>query len=294
MSGVWRALAPGKVNLALILGPLRPDGRHEMATVIESVSLADELVLSPADGPADEVVCPGVEGENLAARALAAYRERSGWDGPPVRLEIGKHVPVAAGMGGGSGDAAAALRLVACAAGHPGDPRIGELAPELGSDVPSQVHPGLVFGSGAGDRVRAAEPLPEHAHVVLVLDRPLSTAAVFAEADRLGIPRTAGELEERAESLVAALDAGDLPLELMENDLEVAARSLCPEIEPAVAALQDAGCEHAMVSGSGATCFGIVRGADALARAREIAGALRPRVAHAVEPVGAAFGEPRA
>ena len=118
-----RALAPGKVNLALFLGPTRDDGRHELVTLLESLSLADELVLETLESaPAmaqDEVVCPGIEGENLVARALAALRKR-GWDAAPVRIDVDKRIPVAAGMGGGSADAAAALRMaVELAPGRP-------------------------------------------------------------------------------------------------------------------------------------------------------------------------------
>ena len=106
-----RALAPGKVNLCLFLGGDRHDGRHELVTrdrvgVARGRARADRH----ARRPDDEVVCPGVEGPNLVARALAGLRAR-GWDAPPVRIEIDKRIPVAAGMGGGSADAAAALRL---------------------------------------------------------------------------------------------------------------------------------------------------------------------------------------
>jgi 4-diphosphocytidyl-2-C-methyl-D-erythritol kinase len=97
-----RCRAPGKINLCLFVGRPRADGYHPLVSLIQPVSLADELTLEPADGPADEVVCVGVEGDNLAARALAAYRA-AGWNGPPVRLTIDKRVPLAGGMGGGSG-----------------------------------------------------------------------------------------------------------------------------------------------------------------------------------------------
>ena len=122
---VLRARAPGKVNLCLFVGEPRDDGLHPLVSVVQALSLADELTLEPAppEASADEVVCPGVEGPNLAARALALYREATGWDAPPQRLTIEKRIPVAAGMGGGSADAAAALRLAAHAAGTPDDPR---------------------------------------------------------------------------------------------------------------------------------------------------------------------------
>src|SRR5215471_2087902 len=102
-------LAPGKVNLSLFLGPTRADGRHELVTLFESVSLADELIVD-TDAERDEVICPGVPEPNLVSSAIAGLRER-GWDAPAVRIEIKKRIPIAAGMGGGSADAAAALRV---------------------------------------------------------------------------------------------------------------------------------------------------------------------------------------
>src|ERR687896_644150 len=131
---VLTARAPGKVNLSLLVGAPRPDGLHPLASVVQAVSLADELTLRPADGAEDEVVCAGVTGPNLAAAALRAFRETTGWNAPAQRLEIVKRVPVAAGMGGGSADAAAALRLAPPAArGAPPAP-----VPELASGRPQR------------------------------------------------------------------------------------------------------------------------------------------------------------
>src|SRR3954468_7601886 len=112
--------APAKLNLCLYLGRAREDGLHELCSLFEPLALADLIEVSPAER--DEVVCPGVEGENLAARALAGLRER-GWVREPLRIEIEKRVPVAAGLGGGSGDAAAVLRLAA--GGGPDPPGAG-------------------------------------------------------------------------------------------------------------------------------------------------------------------------
>src|SRR5438034_5479213 len=118
-----RALAPAKTNLGLFVGPVRAqDGRHELVTVMQSISLADELELAPAaEGVShDEVVAPLVPGpaaENLAGLALRAFRAATGWAHPPLRLEVRKRIPVAAGLGGGSADAACALRLCAAASG---------------------------------------------------------------------------------------------------------------------------------------------------------------------------------
>jgi 4-diphosphocytidyl-2-C-methyl-D-erythritol kinase len=304
------ALAPGKTNLCLFLGGTRADGLHELVSVIEPLSLADELTLEPLPGGAplaaavgagdmgcaageDEIVCAAIEGPNLAGEALASYRAASGWEGPPLRLTIVKRVPVAAGMGGGSGDAAAALRLVAHAAGRPDDPLLAQLAPRLGADVPSQIEPGPVLVGGAGEEVRPLAPLPSHGVLVLPSPRALSTPDVFREADRLGLARPADELAERRAALEATLARGELPPPV--NDLEAAARSLCPSIDDALAAARDAGADHALVSGSGPTVVGLFRGPGGLAAAERAATALRSRFPGATgsHPVDAAFAAVR-
>ncbi len=244
--------APAKLNLCLYLGPRREDGLHELRSLFEPLALGDLFEVSEAER--DEVLCPAVEGENLAARALVALRE-AGWDGPPLRIEIEKRIPVAAGLGGGSADAAAVLRL---AAGEVAD--LEEIAAGLGADVPSQLTPALALVGGAGEQVeRLPEPAP-HAVVLLPGGGGLSTAEVFAEADRLGLGRKAEELEALAERLRAVAGAGASPLaypELLVNDLEPAARSLRPEIGAALEALRGAGAAHAALTGSGPTAFGL-------------------------------------
>jgi 4-diphosphocytidyl-2-C-methyl-D-erythritol kinase len=257
--------APAKLNLCLYLGGVRGDGLHELCSLFEPLALADLIEVSPAGR--DVVLCPEVEGENLAAKALAALRER-GWDREPLRIEIEKRVPVAAGLGGGSGDAAAVLRL---AAGEVAD--LPELAAELGADVPSQLRPSLALVRGAGELV---EPLPEpaeHAAVLLPGGGGLSTAAVFAEADRLGLGRDPGELDLLAARLREAAGAGASPLDysdLLVNDLEPAAISLRPDVAEALAALREAGAPKAILSGSGPTAVGLFRdlGAAQAAAAR--------------------------
>ncbi|HVS28975.1 MAG TPA: hypothetical protein VHE14_05455 [Solirubrobacteraceae bacterium] len=255
-----RALAPAKINLSLHLGERREDDLHELVSLVQTISLADDLTLAPAPPGAndDEVVCAGVDGPNLAAAALRAYRTASGWDTPPQRLEIHKRVPIAAGLGGGSSDAAAALRLAASAAGRPGDPRLAELAPRLGADVLALLEPGLVLVAGAGERVRRLEDLEPYWIVVVPSTVRLATADVYREADRLGLARPAAELADfHAAAEAAVRPYGRLPIELLHNDLEPAALSLCPSIDGALTALREAGARHAMVSGSGPTAVGI-------------------------------------
>jgi 4-diphosphocytidyl-2-C-methyl-D-erythritol kinase len=289
----WTARAPGKTNLCLFLGEARADGLHELVSVVEPLSLADELLLEPArpGAQADEVSCPRVAEPNLAAKALAAWRAASGWDAPPQHLRIHKAVPIAGGMGGGSGDAAAALRLAAAAAGRAGDPLLHELAPQLGADVPAQVRPGPALVTGAGERV---EPQPKlYDHVVLVVPdpEPLPTAAVFAEADRLGLARGGADLSEREAAVRDWLRTPGArpPDELLVNDLEPAARSLRPRIDEALAEVRAAGATVALVSGSGPTVVGIFDHDDARAAARAAAAEIarrRPRTC-AVLPVDA-------
>jgi 4-diphosphocytidyl-2-C-methyl-D-erythritol kinase len=264
---VLRARAPGKVNLCLFVGEPREDGLHPLVSVVQALSLADELRLEPGT-ITDQVLCPGVEGPNLAGRALRLFREHTGWDGPPQRLTIDKRIPVAAGMGGGSSDAAATLRLLAHAAGVPVP---AELGPRLGADVPSLIRPGRVLMSGAGEHVaRLPDPGPLGV-LVLPADAALSTPDVYREADRLGLTRPH-----------AALDHVDI--HAIHNDLQDAARSLCPPIDDALAAVARTGAEHVLVSGSGPTVFGIYDDPDRAAAAAEAVGGI------AAAPVDAAFG----
>jgi 4-diphosphocytidyl-2-C-methyl-D-erythritol kinase len=293
-----RALAPAKVNLGLFLGPIRAeDGRHELVTVMQSISLADELTLerAPAGVTQDEVVCPGVSGapdENLAALALRAFRAATGWDGPPLSLSIVKRIPVAAGLGGGSADAAAALRLARHASGLGDDRLLHELAAVLGADVPAQIAPGRWLATGAGERLEGLpDPNPESfGLLVLPAVGGLATGEVYAEADRLGVGRSREELQERRRALRRALElSASVPAasELLNNDLQRAAIALCPEIAAALAQVRDAGAEIALVSGSGPTVLGLFPHANGLGRAeRAAAGLAADRMsAGAPEPI---------
>jgi 4-diphosphocytidyl-2-C-methyl-D-erythritol kinase len=280
--------APGKVNLCLFLGPVRADGRHEVVTLFESVSLADSIEVTPVPvATEDQVVCPGVDGWNIVAQALDVLRAR-GWDAPPVRVVIDKRIPVAGGMGGGSADAAAVLRL-ASALAPIGPDVVAELAVSLGADVPSQLVPGVSIGTGAGDAVERRSPLAPHAFVIVPQQFGLSTAQVYREADRLALPRHESELAARLREVLA----GTYPP--FVNDLEPAALSLRPEIGRALDAVREAGAVGAMVSGSGPTVFGLFTGPDASAQAAAVAVGLADRYpgATSAAPVSEEFWAPR-
>ena len=255
--------APGKLNLCLYLGGRRDDGLHELRSLFCPITLADRIVVTDAEE--DEVVCPEVDGPNVADAALAGLRAR-GWRREPVKVEIDKRIPVAAGLGGGSADAAAVLRL---ARGEVEG--LDALAAEVGADVPSQLEPVFALVGGAGEVV---EPLtaPAHFGIVLIPDAEgLSTAQVYEEADRLGLGRNPAALDEIAGALRRAASGGASPLtyrELLVNDLARAAVSLQPRIGEAVEALRGAGAEVALVTGSGPTAFGLftdIAAADAAA-----------------------------
>ncbi|HEV2777102.1 MAG TPA: hypothetical protein VGV90_16045 [Solirubrobacteraceae bacterium] len=268
---VLRTEARAKINLCLFVGPKRGDGRHEVVTLMDTLDLCDDIRMEtdPPGVVEDEVVCLGVEGPNLASDALRVFREHTGWDGGPVRMEIDKRIPVAGGMAGGSADAAAALRLAAEASGL-GDRRtLEDIAATLGSDVASQVRGGLVLATGPGSRLRPLNVTLAYSVVVVPVDQGLSTADVYAEADRLGLTREALDLARALTRTQAALSSETI-LEHLHNDLQDAARSLCPAIDNALEAVLAAGADHALVSGSGPTVLGVFEGAGHRERARRV------------------------
>jgi 4-diphosphocytidyl-2-C-methyl-D-erythritol kinase len=251
-------LAPGKVNLCLLVGAPRADGLHPLVSVVQPTTLADEVTLADA-GDEDLVICPGVDGDNLAARALREFRAATGWEGPPLTLTIAKRIPIAAGMAGGSSDAAAALKLASQASGIPIPP---DLPMRLGADVTVMLHAQRALMTGAGEYV---EPLPgdKPSLIVVPLDAELGAGEVYKAFDELGIARGPEELDEAAHRI----RAGDYePV----NDLEPAARRLCPAIDPALEALRALGVQHPMVTGSGPTVFGISDDPDTVARLHEL------------------------
>ncbi|MFL5780321.1 MAG: 4-(cytidine 5'-diphospho)-2-C-methyl-D-erythritol kinase [Thermoleophilaceae bacterium] len=252
-AGTVREPAPAKVNLILHVGPRGPSGLHELCSLFASVDLEDTVSVAVSEG--DEVVCrPPVAGRNLAADAVAALRAELGGELPPLRVEIDKRIPVAAGLAGGSADAAATLR--ACnriAAGRLGADDLRRVAQQLGSDVPSQVEPRHALVTGTGERV---EPigLPPMTLVLVPAAEGLATGEVYAEADRLASTRERLE-PERVRGLA------DLPLERLaaglENDLEPAVTVLRPELIDTRTALLRRSALAARVTGSGPTVFGV-------------------------------------
>lgn len=280
-------LAPAKVNLVLQVGERRADGLHELCSLFASLELADRVHVVVRGGNArngDRVICPGVEGPNLAEAALAAYRAAAGPDAlPTVAVEIEKRIPVAAGLGGGSADAAAVLRAADALASRPlGAEVLRELATRLGADVPSQVTPAHALVTGAGEHVEPID-LPEMTLVLVPQSEGLSTAAVYAEADRLGAARS--ELDPAALRRLARTGSIDDLAQDFENDLERAALSLRPELADVSDRLRQAGALAALVSGSGPTVAGVFGDEDVAAvAAAQLGGAIVTRLRQANFP----------
>lgn len=254
---------PGKVNLYLAVGDRRDDGYHELTTVFHAVSLFDDVTVRNADLLSVQMSGEGSEAlptdeRNLAWRAaelLAGHVGRA----PDVAISISKSIPVAGGMAGGSGDAAAVL----VAMNHLwelGVPRrdLHALAAKLGSDVPFALHGGTALGTGRGEELATVLARSTFHWVLAFADNGLSTPAVFGEIDRLratpdrgGPPRL-----EDAEPVLAALASGD-PRELaalLGNDLQPAALSLRSDLRRTLRAGAEAGALAGIISGSGPTC----------------------------------------
>lgn len=248
--------AHAKVNLVLRVAAPRADGLHPLCSIFASLELADRVTVEPAG--ADEVVCPGVRGPNLAGAAVSAFRAAVP-ELPPLRVAIEKRIPVAAGLGGGSADAAAVLRAADELSGTRLAPdRLRMLAAEIGSDVPSQVEARHSLVSGVGDVVEPID-LPVMSLVLLADTQGLSTAEVYRELDRLrdgsSLPAPSHvdreALRQRARAPLPALAAH------LDNDLASAATSLRPELTERVQSLLSAGALGAQVTGSGPTVFGV-------------------------------------
>ena len=268
---------PAKINLQLAVGPLRPDGYHDLVTVFHAISLFDEVAVSPAE--ADSVAVSGegaaqvpADADNLALRAVAALRAVTGQRDTghaAVAVTISKRIPVAAGLAGGSADAAAAL--VACnELWRTGlsQQELCEVAATVGSDVAFAVLGGTAVGRGRGEWLTPAlVPAAQYHWVLALADGNLSTPEVYGTLDRMraaGSVAAAGDGQELSTAVMTALRAGD-PERLgqsLSNDLQAPAIAMFPALRKTLAAGREFGALGTLVSGSGPTCFFLARGAS--------------------------------
>jgi len=282
---------PAKLNLQLAVGPPRADGYHDLVTVFHAVSLFDEVVVEPADADGVSVTGEGADRvplsqDNLALRAVAALRAAlpSGPAGAPgVHVQISKRIPVAAGLAGGSADAAAAL--VACNElwdGGFSQGQLVEVGAKVGSDVAFALLGGTAVGRGRGEQLTPAlAPATAYHWVLAFADGQLSTPEVYAAFDRLRPAKPSASGKKPAgpnldSALMSALRSGDAALvgRALSNDLQPAALSLFPALRKTLAAGLELGALGALVAGSGPTCVFLAANADrALALAASLSGA---------------------
>jgi 4-diphosphocytidyl-2-C-methyl-D-erythritol kinase len=262
VAGPVRVRVPAKINLHLGVGPLRPDGYHELNTVYHAISIYDELTARRGDTLSLTMEGEGagelaLDDSNLIIRAARALARHAGVPAH-ARLHLRKQIPLAGGLAGGSADAAAAL--VACdelwGTGLSRD-ELAALAADIGSDVPFLIHGGTALGTGHGENVSPVLTGSTSWHwVVAIADGGLSTPAVYREIDRLRAAGAAPPPLGGTDDLLTALRQPD-PAALgaaLGNDLQPAALSLRPALAEVLAVGKAAGALAGIVSGSGPTC----------------------------------------
>ncbi len=304
--------SPAKVNLHLGVGPRRDDGYHAVTTILQAVSLYDDITVTdvpdaatdpdamepviavevtgegaagalpaaapgdiPANSAAARISLVPTGSDNLAVRAAYVLAARAGVRGAGAHLSMAKGIPVAAGMAGGSADAAGALVAFDALWGTDLDRSVlAELAAGLGSDVPFPLTGGTALGTGRGEQLTPVLGRGEYHWVFALADGGLSTASVYAEFDRLSEGRLRTE-PTPPDAVLAALRTGD-PVELgnaLVNDLQPAALRLRPSLRRVLETGTELGAVGAVVSGSGPTCAFLARdAAQSVALAASLAG----------------------
>jgi 4-diphosphocytidyl-2-C-methyl-D-erythritol kinase len=294
--GPVKVRVPAKINLHLGVGAPRSDGFHEVGTIYQAIALFDEVTARPADTLALTMDGEGageltLDGSNLVIKAVLALAGATGRE-PHARLHLRKHIPVAAGLAGGSADAAATL--VACDAlwgTGLGREDLVSVAADLGSDVPFLVLGGTALGTGRGENVSPVLA-PGHAWqwVLAFADGGTSTPEVYRELDRLRATGDAPTSIGGPDDILSALRQRDPTVlaKALANDLEPAALSLRPELRATLDAGAAAGALAGIVSGSGPTCAFLCRDAahaTTVAETLEESGVCRAaRTAHGPVP----------
>jgi 4-diphosphocytidyl-2-C-methyl-D-erythritol kinase len=271
--------APAKVNLTLRVTGRRPDGYHELESLVAFARVGDRVDFEPGDTLALDVRGPfaaaaGNLADNLVLKAARELARRA----PELtlgRFILTKELPVAAGLGGGSADAAAALRLLA-RANALDDARLADAARATGADVPVCLDAKARVMRGIGDVLSAPLDLPPLPAVLANPGVPLATKDVFGAFARLGAPKAVAGFDMAA-PLGASVTSALAALARGSNDLEPAAVALCPAVAEALAALRATpDCRLVRMSGSGATCFGLYANESAAAAAAQAIAARHP------------------
>ena len=256
-----RVRAFAKINLSLRILGVRPDGYHELRTVFQSIALHDRLTLTRTRGDfaltCDDPACPA-DSTNLVWRAAEQVWDAAGRRGAPagLRIHLAKRIPMQAGLGGGSSDAAAAIRALG-RLWHVDDARLRDVALRLGADIPYFFEGGTVLGLGRGDRVFPLFDRPRAWVVLAIPPVGVSTAEAFGWFDRLhgSRPRT------RPGRRQTSRDEEGI------NDLEVVVSRRDREVPALIDVLRACGASQAGMSGSGSAVFGLFPSRSAAGRA---------------------------
>lgn len=266
-------IANAKVNLTLAVGEKRPDGYHEVETVMTAVGLFDTVTVSRHPGIRDELIChpPVTEHpeDNLCMNVLRVFFQELGVKEDFVTITLQKRIPTQAGLGGGSSDAAAVLRgLRTLYAADVADTRLEEMAAELGSDVPYFIRGGTVLATGRGEWLAPLPPMPECWFVIVKPEESHSTAAMYAAIDRA----TAQTVSD-SQAVLDGLRNGDLSAIAagLHNDFQ----QVLPEgsaVPAIVSLLREQGALNAQMTGSGSAVFGLFRNRE---DAESVAGVLK-------------------
>ena len=257
-------MANAKVNLTLCVGKKRPDGYHQVETVMTGVALGDTVTLERHPGIRDELIClpPVTERaeDNLCMKALRVFFAELGAREEYVTITLTKQIPTQAGLGGGSSDAAAVLRgLRRLYAPQLSDTRLEEMAAQLGSDVPYFIRGGTVLATGRGEQLTTLPPMPPCWFVVVKPEEGYATGAMYSAIDRAGAAKWMD-----SQAVCQALAAGNLAgvAAGLDNDFQrvLPEGSAVPEI---VETLRQAGALNAQMTGSGSAVFGLFRDREA-------------------------------
>jgi len=268
-----------KLNLTLDVLDKRPDGYHDLKSVMQTISLCDEVTITLGTGKAWKLVCdaPGVplDRRNLVWKAAEVFFEAARIDPDGLEMGIVKRIPSEAGLGGGSADAAAVLRaLNRHYKAFFTEEALADLGAKVGSDVPFCVLGGSAMAEGRGERLRPLKSIPNCFFVVVKPDFPVSTPALFRKLD--------------AEDIIQRPDNDAMERAIAEGNLEKICRLLCNVFEPVVSRehpeiddirqmLLYSGAWGCRMSGSGSACYGIARDEDTARRMYEVLKKKYPR-----------------
>jgi 4-diphosphocytidyl-2-C-methyl-D-erythritol kinase len=280
--------APAKLNLALLVGPLRPDGYHEIASLMLPVTLADRVVVERTPGEGLDVVCDVAPGEmNLAAKLIRELEGRLD-RALEVRVTITKHVPHGGGLGGGSSDAAATLQALERLFDLELSMKVRyEVAVAVGSDVPFFLWPGPQLAMGRGQVLKDVV-LPGLNAVIVMPELGLSTAAVYKwrdEDEEMTLKDFAPRVRDLSATVQAAKSAADVAA-LVHNDLEASVARRKPAVAAARDRLLELGAKVAAMTGSGAAVFGLFGSHSEAAKARAALAPARAWTVTDLQPLG--------